>query len=261
MKDKKVVSLITIGSHSKSISHKNFVDILGQPLCYYNIQDVSAVKVIDQSYVITPYPTLQCPTDYRIEGLYKPICIPKDRFDADEPHHERIAEGVKFIENDFGDFDIIAILLGNSISLNQSKRLEDAINWFMVPENYAKWDSVMTVGNFAQFNTHRAHMLFDDNRACVVIPPIGTDSMYKEKCASTGWFYDGGFWLIKHGVVNSMDGTGQFPFMGRYVYGLKQESGTCMELDAPWQKPVLECIAKGCPKIMAGFGKDLIPWR
>lgn len=224
----KTFALQTVGSHSQSIKDKNMVRFNDKPLFLYNSTSSKNCKDITKSFVITDYKDIFEYIDI-LDNRIEVIKEDRSQYNSNDSHYECIMQGLKHIENYYGTFDALVILLGNNVYAT-SEDLSSAIKQFA--DTYGNCDSLMSVSKFNQFNPYRAFNIAN-GFARNVFKSLSTKRGYKH--ANGDWyFFNGTFWIVKPQVLKDNNGSQVFSFLGDRILPFVQEEGV-QEVDSTWQ--------------------------
>lgn len=234
-----VTVIQTVGSHSRSVPHKNLLVLgnLGLPLFMYNAINANRCNVVDRNFVISDYKKI---ADKHWGNFYE--FIPEDRthYYSTNNHYQCIQQAIQYLKSIDVPLDVVVIQLGNAYGCTMAAELPKALKFF--DKNYNKYDSLMSLGYFPQFNPNRVHELENDLVECNNRNHIpGESSMYKDS-STYNYFFDGGFLMFKMSTFLRADGHGQFPFMGDVIapWCIVDPNSQCMEIDDTWQIPVVK---------------------
>lgn len=222
---KNIVALQTARAGSKSIPKKNLLEVEGHPLFAHSILAATGCESINSVWCSTDDQVIK---SYRDFYEFKVIDRPTELAGDTASHLEVIRHGVRHIEEQIGQQDIVVLLLGNVTGIN-SRCLSNAIDML---EDY---DSVVSVSEFNMFNPYRAHTI-EDGLLKTFIPQNQIQSTIQtndKNSAGSIYYANGNFWVMKRDVIFCEDNNLPFQWLGKRIRPYVQD--VFLELDAPWQ--------------------------
>ena len=233
-----IYALQTARAGSKSVPHKNIMNIKGLPLYLHNVLYALDSSKIEEVYVSTDYKIID---DAKEKYGYKVIHRPHHLCQDQSSHQEVMVHGLNEIERRTKkECDILVVLFGNTLGARTAD-LDAGIDLLI---NNPELDSVQSVSEYTMFNPFRAFKIVDDSK----LETIVTQKFIKDNiqgklsndrnAAGKVYFMNGSFWIIRKKTLIKNDGLLPFPFLGKNIGAYIQDS--LMELDAPWQIKFLE---------------------
>lgn len=240
-----IAALQTARGGSKGVPNKNILPVGGQPLYLYNVRYALECPLIEQVHISTNIPEI-------IEAAprfgYRIVHRPPELAHDEASHHDAIRHGMRAIEQAAGrEVDLLVVLLGNSLGAESG----DLLGAIRLLQDTPEADSVQSVNAFNMFNPFRAMKidsgLLDTYIAQDAIRKQARLSLTNDRAAAGAtYFFNGSFWVCRRRAIESDDGLLPFPWLGKRILPWIQQR-TYLELDEPWQKTVLEEIARGLP--------------
>ncbi len=222
---KNIVALQTARAGSKSIPKKNLLEVDGHPLFAHSTRAAVDCELINSVWCSTDDAVIKSYHDfYDFTVIDRP---PELSGDTDS-HLEVIRHGVRHIEDQIGQQDVVVLLLGNVTGID-SQCLTSAITML---EDY---DSVVSVSKLNMFNPYRA-MTIDDGLLQTFISQqdIKTSTQANDKNSAGDIYYvNGNFWVMRRDVIFREDNNLPFQWLGKRIRPFVQD--VFLELDAAWQ--------------------------
>lgn len=222
---KNIVALQTARAGSKSIPKKNLLEVDGHPLFAHSTRAAVGCELINSVWCSTDDAVIKSYHDfYDFTVIDRP---PELSGDTDS-HLEVIRHGVRHIEDQIGQQDVVVLLLGNVTGID-SQCLTSAITML---EDY---DSVVSVSKLNMFNPYRA-MTIDDGLLQTFISQVDikTSTQANDKNSAGDIYYvNGNFWVMRRDVIFREDNNLPFQWLGKRIRPFVQD--VFLELDAPWQ--------------------------
>ena len=222
---KNIVALQTARAGSKSIPKKNLLEVDGHPLFAHSTRSAVGCELINSVWCRTDDAVIKSYHDfYDFTVIDRP---PELSGDTDS-HLEVIRHGVRHIEDQIGQQDVVVLLLGNVTGID-SQCLTSAITML---EDY---DSVVSVSKLNMFNPYRA-MTIDDGLLQTFISQqdIKTSTQANDKNSAGDIYYvNGNFWVMRRDVIFREDNNLPFQWLGKRIRPFVQD--VFLELDAAWQ--------------------------
>lgn len=222
---KNIVALQTARAGSKSIPKKNLLEVDGHPLFAHSTRAAAGCELINSVWCSTDDSVIKSYHDfYDFTVIDRP---PELSGDTDS-HLEVIRHGVRHIEDQIGQQDVVVLLLGNVTGID-SQCLTSAITML---EDY---DSVVSVSKLNMFNPYRA-MTIDDGLLQTFISQqdIKTSTQANDKNSAGDIYYvNGNFWVMRRDVIFREDNNLPFQWLGKRIRPFVQD--VFLELDAAWQ--------------------------
>ena len=232
------VALQTSRAGSESVRNKNCLLIGGQPLYQYNLKHAKKCPSIDSIFAVTDISEVQ---QWTSNSGMNVVALPPDVSNAN--HYQAIRYGLKEVETRLGcEIDIVIILLGNSLGA-ESADLECAIQNLKAD---ATLDSVCSVSEFNAFNPGRAMRVGPQSLLETVVPQdilrkaYESDEFNTKTAMGVTLFFNGSFWVCRRKPLVENAGMLPFTWLGNRILPFRQR--TFMEIDAPWQVPMVELL-------------------
>lgn len=226
MSRNKTVALQTARAGSKSIPKKNLLEVDMHPLFAHSIMAATDCKLIDSVWCSTDDNTIKSLSHfYDFNIIDRPLELSGDN----DSHLDVIRHGVEYIENKIGKCDVVVLLLGNVVGID-NKSLTEAIKML------DGFDSVVSVSKFNMFNPFRAMKIINGQLDTFIPQDKIQSSIQTNDKDSAGDIYycNGNFWIMKRDVIFQKNNKLPFQWLGNKICPYVQD--TFLELDAPWQK-------------------------
>lgn len=222
--------LQTARSGSKSVKHKNILEVGGIPLYEHNVRMALDFEGSLGTYITTDCSYIKSNAPSGVKVINRPVELCQDN----SSHQEAMRHGLLEIEKDLNcRLDAVFILLGNSVPKNKED-MEKALN---IIQKDNKVDSVICLSKFNMFNPFRCFKVEEGKIESVVKKDfVGRKNTNDKNSMGDFYFCNGGFQLCRR---SSIFGAGSFvyPWLGENVKPIVQDF--TMEVDAAWQLDIL----------------------
>jgi len=229
-----IYALQTARNGSKSVPNKNLLEIGGKPLYKWNYDYAKKLEptLIQKTFISTDIPEI---LNKHNNSFKRPAHLCK----CDSSHYETILHGLFTIENIIQKkVDILVILLGN----NRGAYPVDLSTGIQSLKNNVGYDSAMSVGKFNMFNPYRAYKIKEPSKSLETYidqnqyPDI--NNLNDKDAYGDVHFFNGSFWICRRECILKNKGLEPFSWLGDSIMPIVQDS-KIMELDAPWQTPII----------------------
>ncbi len=230
-----MIIALLIGKHNSTIQGKNYMPVLGRPLCSYAMMAAHHSDFIETLFVSTDSPN--------IKEISKPfgahvIDRPDDLAKSESPTEFVFSHAYEEIKQQGYNPEFLVLMFANSPDVTP-ELLEQGVNML---RNDDTLDSVVSVSKYNMFTPLRARRLNDDQTSDPVLDlnSLGIPNTFDRDAMGDIYFCDFGVQIVRpeRCLIDPTGGSLPFRWLGNKQGALQKDYG--FDIDYPWQVPVIE---------------------
>jgi CMP-N-acetylneuraminic acid synthetase len=230
-----MIAALLIGKHNSSIKGKNYMPILGRPLCSYAMMAAYYSPEISELFVSTDSPVIkEIGNKFGAHIIDRPV----EMAQSSSPTEFVFSHGYEAIKKQGYCPKYLVLMFANSPDVTPDL-LSQGIQMLDSDDTL---DSVVSISKYNMFTPLRARKLNDDGTSQPVLnlEELGIPNTFDRDAMGDIYFCDFGVQIVRpeRCLVDPTAGALPFRWLGHKQGALKKDYG--FDIDYSWQIPVIE---------------------
>lgn len=209
MEKHKVIALLT-GRGNNTLKDKNILPVLGRPLLQYPALAAKYSGVVDDYFVSSDDPKiLAAAKDVGYQEIIRPLRLAQ----PDSLHIDVIDHAVEWLEGNYGDFDVLIVLMANTVMV-KSEWIKDCVTEIFRDPTLT---TVAPVYKEMDHHPFRCKALDEDGNLVPFFDFKGKTISTNRQELPPAYFLCHNFWVLNLKAIDRSVGLAPWTFMGDKV--------------------------------------------